>query len=207
MSTDAPEDEHAAPGFLPPRRSECAAPGFPPPRRANVPFVDERAAPGFLPPRRKNVPLVLQVSPLDTESSGADKFFFDPFADVQIGNFAAARAFFVHHGHVVVFHECPDPIAFQEMFPSATIGYVLVLQKGLRAEGHKILASQHAFHRASARTSPPPIRPPRSLLDCYVVAGFATLHGGAPSSSTTTISLSSQLGFLPSPSVLRGGGA
>jgi hypothetical protein len=157
---------------------------------------DERTTPGFLPPRCWNVPLVLQVSPLDAESSSVDEFFFDPFADVGIGNFAAALAFFVRRGHVVVFHECPDPIAFQEMFPSATIGYVLALPQGLLAEGHEILVSQRAFHRASARTSSPPIRPPRSLLDRYVAAGFATLHGGAPSLSTTTISSSSRSGFL-----------
>ena len=157
---------------------------------------DEHAAPGFPPPRCENVPLVLQVSPLDAESSGVDEFFFDPFANLEIGNFAAAQAFFVHHGHVVLFHECPETIAFQEMFPSATIGYVLALPQGLLAEGHEILVSQRAFHRASARTSSPPIRPPRSLLDRYVAAGFATLHDGAPSSSTTTISSSSRSGFL-----------
>ena len=151
MSTDAPEDEHAAPGFLPPRRGERAAPGLPPPRRANVPLVDERAAPGFLPPRRENVPLVLQVSPLDAESSGADEFFYDPFADLETGDFAAARAFFARHGHVVVFHECPDTMAFQAMFPMATIGYVSALPTGLIAKGHKILASQRDFHCTSAR--------------------------------------------------------
>ena len=47
---------------------------------------DESAAPGFLPPHRKNVPLVLQVSPLDAESSGVDEFFFDPFANIKIGD-------------------------------------------------------------------------------------------------------------------------
>jgi hypothetical protein len=152
---------------------------------------DERAAPGFLPPRRKNVPLVLQVSLLDAESSGTDKFFFDPFVNVEIGDFAAARAFFARHGHTAVFHECLDPITFQEMFPPATIGYDSALPQGLLAEGHEILESQRAFHRASAWASPPPVRPPRSLLDRYVVAGFATSHGGALSPSTTTISLSS----------------
>ena len=157
---------------------------------------DERAVPGFLPPRRTNVPLVLQVSPLDAESSSADEFFFDSFADVEIGDFAAALAFFVRHGHVVVFHECPNPIAFQEMFLSATIGYVLALLQGLLAEGHGIFDSHRAFHCALAWASPPPVQPPRSLLDCYVAAGFATLHGGAPSLSTTTISSSPQSGFL-----------
>jgi hypothetical protein len=168
---------------------------------------DERAAPGFLPPRCTNVPLVLQVSLLDAESSDADVFFFDPFADAKIGNFAAVRAFFVRHSHVLVLQECPNPIAFQEMFPSATIGYVSALPQGLLAKGHKILASQRAFHRASAWASSPPIQPPRSLLDRYVAAGFATSHGGAPSLLTTTINLSLRSGFLRSLSVLPEGGA
>jgi hypothetical protein len=157
---------------------------------------DERAALGFLPPRRENVPLVLQASPLDAKSSGGDEFFYDPFADLEFGDFAAARAFVIRHGHVVVFHECPNTMAFQAMFPMATIGYILALPPGLLAKGHETLASQCDFHRASAQASPPPARPPRSLLDQYVAAGFATSHGGAPSPSTTTISSSSRLGFL-----------
>jgi len=56
---------------------------------------DERAALGFLPPRRENVPLVLQASPLDAKSSGGDEFFYDPFADLEFGDFAAARAFVI----------------------------------------------------------------------------------------------------------------
>jgi hypothetical protein len=61
------------------------------------------------------------VSLLDAESFGAVEFFYDPFANLEIGNFAAARAFFVCHGHAVVFHECPNTMAFQVMFPMATI--------------------------------------------------------------------------------------
>jgi hypothetical protein len=96
----------------------------PPPRR------DERAAPGFLPPRRDNVPLVLQVSPLDAESSGVDEFFYDPFADLEIGDFAAAQAFFVRHGHVVVFQEWPDTMAFQAMFPKGWDSWFPVREQG-----------------------------------------------------------------------------
>ena len=65
---------------------------------------DERTAPGFPPLHRENVPLILQVSPIDAESSGLDEFFYDPFADLEIGDFAAAWAFFIRHGHVIVFH-------------------------------------------------------------------------------------------------------
>ena len=66
-------------------------------------------------PVGKGVPLVLQVSPLGSSPSpGQDKFFYDPFADLESGDFAAARAFFIHHGHVV-FHDCLDAIAFQNL--------------------------------------------------------------------------------------------
>ena len=56
-------------------------------------------------------------------------------------------------------------MAFQAMFPMATIGYILALPPGLIAKGHKILASQRDFHCASARAPPPPVRPPRSGFD------------------------------------------
>ncbi len=102
MSTDAPEDEQAAAGVTPARRS--------------------------LPP---GVPLVLQVSPLDAKSSKQDEFFYDAFADIKSGHFATTRAFFIHHGHVVIFYECPDAFAFQELFPQATIGYISALPDGL----------------------------------------------------------------------------
>ncbi len=68
----------------------------------------------------RETPLVLQVSPLPG-ASDPDKFFYNPFANVESSDFAAARAFFIHNGHTVVNHECPDAIAFQELFPLATI--------------------------------------------------------------------------------------
>jgi hypothetical protein len=46
-------------------------------------------------------------------ASGPDKFFYDPFANVESSDFAAARAFFIHNGHTIVYHECPDAIAFK----------------------------------------------------------------------------------------------
>ena len=140
--------------------------------------------------RHENIPLVLQVSPLDVKSSGPDEFFYDPFADLEIGNFAVAWAFFIRHGLVVLFHECPNTMAFQVIFPMATIGYISTLPSGLIAKGHVVLASQRDFHCALAWASPPPARPPCSIMDGYVEAGFATLHGSAPSLLTTTISLS-----------------
>ena len=95
-------------------------------------------------------------------------------------------------------------MAFQEMFPMATIGYILALLPGLIAEGHEILASQHDILCASARAPTPPVRPLRSILDRYMVVGFASSRGSALSQLTTTISLSLQSGFLCSPLVSRG---
>ena len=78
------------------------------------------------------IPLVLHVSPLDN-SPGQDEFFYDPFTRVDSGDFAAARTFFINNGHVVVFHDCPDTMSFQELYPLAKIGYItsLPVQKPL----------------------------------------------------------------------------
>ena len=181
MSTNAPEDKRVA-----------------------VPLAGHR-------PARGCVPYVLQVSPIDAELSGQDEFYYDPFADLEFSDFAAARAFFIHHGHVVVFHDCPDAIAFQELFPRASIAYITSLPDALIAEGHQILAHQRTLLGLSS--SPSAIAPPRSIVDRYVTAGFASSrggapsHGGAPSPLTTTVSTSSgSSGVLRSPSVSHSGG-
>ena len=61
MSSDAPEDECATVPSLAGRRSTH----------------------GY-------VPYVLQVSPIDTELSEQDEFYYDPFADLNSSDFAAA---------------------------------------------------------------------------------------------------------------------
>jgi hypothetical protein len=150
MSTiDAPADEAAAARVPLDRRAstETAAMRVPLDCRASL----------------RETPLVLQVSPLPG-ASDPDKFFNDPFTNIESGDFAAARAFFIHNGHTVVYHECPDAIAFQELFPSATIRYISLLPEGLIAEGHRLLDEQRALFHASQRedttTAPPPITPP-----------------------------------------------
>jgi hypothetical protein len=134
MSSDAPEDDRAA-----------------------VPSsAGRRHAHG-------TVPYVLQVSPIDAVLSDQDEFYYDPFADLESSDFAAARAFFLHHGHVVVFHDCPDAIVFQELFPRASIAYISSLPDALIAEGHRILAHQRTLLQSSRR--PSAISPPRSIVD------------------------------------------
>jgi len=174
MSSDAPKDERAAVPSLAGRRS----------------------AHGY-------VPYVLQVSPIDTESSEQDEFYYDPFADLDSSNFAAARSFFLHNGHIIIFHDCPDAIAFHELFPRASIAYISSLPDALITEGHRILAHQRTLLQSSCR--PSAISPPRLIVDRYVAAGFAGSRGGVPSPSTTTVSSSSESGLLRSPSASIGG--
>jgi hypothetical protein len=100
-------------------------------------------------------PLVLQVSPLPG-SPYSDEFFYDPFADVERGDFAAARAFFIHHGHTVVYHECPKTAAFRALYPTAVITYLSSLPEGLITEGHNLLPMQ----RLAINVAPPPVTPP-----------------------------------------------
>jgi len=122
---------------------------------------------------------------------------------VDSGDFAAACAFFINNGHVVVFHDCPDTISFQALYPSGTIGYITSLPAGLLAEGRGILAAQQDLLRPSKNIplpvlAPLAVTPPWSIIDRYMAAGFS----GPPSRSTTSHSSSaassSQRGYLRS---------
>jgi hypothetical protein len=125
---------------------------------------EDKATAVIAPPDRRassvssqGIPLILQISSLP-RSSDLENFFYSPYASLVI-----------HHGHVVVYHDCPDAMAFQDLYPSANIGYISLLPKGLfaEAEGHRILESQQrALLRASASQAmvpaqaPPPVTPP-----------------------------------------------
>ena len=108
-----------------------------------------------------------------------DEFFYDPFASVDSGDFAATRAFFINNGHVVVFHYCPDAMSFQALYPSVTIGYITSLPVGLLAKGRRILAAQQELLRTSTNI-PLPVQAllavtlPWSIIDQYVAAGFSS---------------------------------
>ena len=162
---------------------------------SDAPEDEQMAAPRRSPPA--GTPLILQVSLLDP-----DEFYYDPFADLELGDFAAASAFFVSHGHVVVFYNCPDPQAFQDLFPQATIEYLSSLPYGLLAEGHKILDSQHEAYRQQV-VRPSAITPPCSIVARYVAAGFGGGGDGGPSPPTTTSNSSRPRG----PSYKIGGGS
>ena len=104
--------------------------------------------------------------------------------------------------NVVVFHDCPDPQAFQDLFPQATIEYLSSLPYGLLAEGHKILDSQHEAYRQQV-VRPSAITPPCSIVARYVAAGFGGGGDGGPSPPTTTSNSSRPRG----PSYKIGGGS
>jgi hypothetical protein len=125
-----------------------------------------------------------------------------------------ARAFFIHHGHVAVYHNCPNAIAFQDLYPLANIGYISLLPEGLLAEGSCLLESQKrkllcasAFQATVPMQAPPPPPPPQSLLDCYVAEGFTHPPPGPPltsaaSSSSNPPSIAGS-GLICSPSASR----
>jgi len=50
-------------------------------------------------------PVILQVSPTP-DSSDPEEYFYGPSADLNRGDFAAAEAFFLAHGHTVTIHDC-----------------------------------------------------------------------------------------------------
>lgn len=58
---------------------------------SDAPEDEHAAAHRRSPP--SGTPLILQVSPIDPASREQDEFYYDPFADLELGDFAAARAF------------------------------------------------------------------------------------------------------------------
>ncbi len=151
----------------------------------------------------QGIPLVLQVPPLHG-GSDPNEFFYNPFVDVKPGNFAAACAFFVHHGHIVVFHDCPNAMAFQNLYPLATTAYISLLPKGLIAKGYSLLKAQcAALFCPSPHLSVRVLAPPCSLLDSYIAAGLAGARVGPPLAlvhSNTSASASGN-GLIQSPSI------
>jgi hypothetical protein len=128
-------------------------------------------------------------------------FFCNPYAKLESGNFAGARAFFIHHGHIIVYHDCPNAIAFQDLYPSANIGYISLLHEGLLTEGHCLLESQQcsllcasASHATVPAQAPPLIPPPQSLLNHYVAKGFTHPPTGPPSMSAASSSCNPPFG-------------
>ena len=112
------------------------------------PFPDNLLAsphPTEVPPPPTTFPLVglliLQVSP-PPGSPDPEEFYYDPSPDVTQGSFAAARAFFMAHGHDVKTLKCPDLDAFVAASPGAIIRWlsklpVLVFIEGVSSSSRK----------------------------------------------------------------------
>jgi hypothetical protein len=132
-------------------------------------------------PAPHGVPMVLQISLLQ-ETSDPEEYFYVPFANLKAGDSTAVQTFFIHHGHTIVYHKCPDTAAFQELFPPAPLRYFSPLSEGLIFEGYSFLETQCAAQRTSQEAAAPPqesppVTPLQSLHDRYVAAGFVGEHG------------------------------
>jgi len=134
--------------------------------------TNELAETGFPPPR----PATPRCLPLVVSFPWSSKFLnlTTPPARmncVDSGDFAAACAFFINNGHVVVFHDCPDTISFQALYPSGTIGYITSLPAGLLARESLSRGSSHsttiASHTVPTRVVPVgrhPLCPPDPVI-------------------------------------------
>jgi hypothetical protein len=167
---------------------------------SNVP-VDKTAA-GVSPTCHTSccgTPLVLQVSPLPG-SPGVDEFYYDAFGDVESGDFATARAFFIHQGHTVIFHDCPNAMAFQALYPLASIGYISSLPDFLINEGHLILQAQLRLCPQEAARAPPPAIPYPSIINRYIAGGFRGTVGVRPDAFAGSVLVGGSCGDIPSAS-------
>ncbi len=94
-------------------------------------------------------PLILHVSP-PPDSSDPEEYFYDASADVDHGDFAAAQAFFLSHGHTVTVHACADLAEFQVSHIGIAVRPLLVIPPNLIAHEHKLLFAQISRFRSLA---------------------------------------------------------
>jgi hypothetical protein len=94
-------------------------------------------------------PLILQVShPLD--SSDLEEYFYNALADVDHGDFAAAQAFFLSHGHTVTVHDCANLAEFQASHMGITVHPLLAIPPNLIAQWHERVLAQISRFRSLA---------------------------------------------------------
>jgi hypothetical protein len=94
-------------------------------------------------------PLILQVSP-PPNSSDPEEYFYDASTNVDRGDFAAAQAFFLSHGHTVTVHACANLAEFQASHMGIAVHPLLVIPPDLIAQGHKLLLAQILRFRSLA---------------------------------------------------------
>jgi hypothetical protein len=87
----------------------------------------------------KGPPMILQVSSLPG-SSDREEYFYNPFADVDCGNFAAAQASFLAQGHTITIHDCAHIAKFEAALPPDTrICPLTDVPPALLSQGYAIL--------------------------------------------------------------------
>jgi hypothetical protein len=96
--------------------------------------------------------MILQVSPLPS-SFDREEYFYDPSADTDCGNFAAAQAFFLAQGHTITIHDCADLAELQASHPSASICPILDIPSSLISQGQAIFQAQLANFASLAEAS------------------------------------------------------
>jgi hypothetical protein len=84
------------------------------------------------------VPLILHFSS-PSDLSEPEGFYYGLLPDVTCGSFAAARAFFLAHGHQL---ECSDLVAFFAASPGTIVCPILTFPTLVLSEGGQILIDQ-----------------------------------------------------------------
>ena len=113
--------------------------------------------------------LILQVSP-PPNSSDLEEYFYDPSANVDRGDFAAAQAFFLSHGHTVTVHACANLAEFQASHMGIAFHPLLVIPPDLIAQGYKLLLAQISRFRSLVAGDDVSVR---SFLSRYTGPGFS----------------------------------
>jgi hypothetical protein len=109
-------------------------------------------------------PKILQLSPVPSNISNTDCFFYDPAANISQGNFGAVLAFTSLYGHPVVMHEFPDLYKFQATHPSAILHPLSEVPPAILAWGHCLLSEASNLAPAAIDQPPPVIDPPLPVV-------------------------------------------
>jgi hypothetical protein len=109
-------------------------------------------------------PRIIQLSPIPGNIYDADRFYYDPTANVSCGNFGAILAFTLAHSRPVVIHDCPYIYEFQVAHPSAVVRPVNKVPLAIIAWGLALLDLQADSSAPLAIAQHPPAVAAVSLL-------------------------------------------
>jgi hypothetical protein len=114
-------------------------------------------------------PLILQVSP-PPNSSDPEDYFYKASTDVDRGDFAAAQAFLLSHGHTVTVHACANLAEFQASHMGIAFHPLSVIPPDLIAQGYELLLAQISRFRSLVAGDDVSVR---SFLSRYTGPGFS----------------------------------